>query len=327
MPHILYGEDDFSIKASLARIKADSGGSELGESNTTVFDGSKVHLAQLLAACNTISFLAPKRLIIVEGLLSRLEQGAKRRGGKPSAPESKDWLTLAEHVPTMPESTVLVLIDGELNKTNPLLKKLAPVATIKEYRSPKGAELQDWARSRVADNGGKISPQALRLMTDLIGSNLWILSSEIDKLCLYAGKRSIELADITALVSYIKESNVFTMVDAIVQRRLGIASRMMHQLLDEGAAPPYLLYMITRQFRLLVQAKRLLAQNVPSSAIGSKMGLTSAFVLEKTLDQAREYSIDRLEKTYRRLLDTDLSIKKGVLEGELALDLLVTDLC
>jgi DNA polymerase-3 subunit delta len=325
--YILYGEDDFSVKESLAKIKAESGGAELAGANTALFDGSKIRLNELLAACNTVSFLAPKRLVIVEGLLGRFERGEKRRSGKTSAPEIKDWAELGEHVPNMPESTVLVLIDGELGKANLLMKNLAPVAKIKECKSPKGSELQNWVRSRVTENGGKISPQASKLLTDLIGNNLWILSSEIGKLCLYAGERRIEVADVNSLVSYARESNVFTMVDAIVQRRLGMASKLMHQLLDEGAAPPYLLFMITRQFRLLIQAKSLIAQRLPLNIIGSKIGLTNEFVLEKTLEQARGYSLQRLEKTYRKLLDADISIKRGILEGELALDLLVTDLC
>ncbi|PIU57019.1 MAG: DNA polymerase III subunit delta [Chloroflexi bacterium CG07_land_8_20_14_0_80_51_10] len=325
--HILYGEDDFSIRESLAKTKADCGGADLGEANAVLFEGSKVSLGELTAACNTISFLAPKRLVIVEGLLSRFESKAKSRRGRTQSPELKEWVTLAEHVTNMPESTVLVLVDGKLTKANPLMKKLAPVAKVTECVPPKGTGLNNWIRARIAANGGEISPQAMRLLTDLIGNNLWVLSNEVDKLCLHAGNRRIEEDDVNSLVSYAKESNVFAMVDAIVQRRLGVASRLMHQLLDEGSAPPYLLYMITRQFRLLIQAKRLLAQRVPLNMIGSKIGETMDWKLEKTLEQARGYSIERLENTYRKLLDVDLSIKKGALEGELALDLLITELC
>ena len=219
------------------------------------------------------------------------------------------------------------MFDGKVSKSKPLLKNLAPVAQVREYVPPRGMELQNWIRSRVTGNGCEISPVALRLLTDLIGNNLWILSNEIDKLCLYAKERRIEEADVNLLVSYARESNVFAMVDAIVQRRLGMASRLKHQLQDEGSAPPYLLYMITRQFRLLIQAKMLSTQRLPMSTIGSKLGLPSGFVLEKTLEQARGYSLGRLKDTYRKLLETDLSIKTGAVDGEVALDLLITELC
>ena len=327
MIYILQGEDDFTIKETLSRIKEDCGGDLLGESNVTVFNGTKVGANELMAACNTISFLSPKRLIIVEGLLGRFEQKGKRGRGKNKSPELKEWEPLSESV--MPESTILVLIENKLSKTNPLLKKLTPVAEVKECTplDLRGKDLPNWLRTRIKKNGGEISPKALRLLIDLIGNNLWILSNEIDKLCLYAEGRVIEEDDINLLVGYVRESNIFQMVDAIVQRRLGTASRLMHLQLNEGSAPPYLLYMITRQFRLLIQVKALMEQKVPTSKIGNRIGVTSEYVLGKTLDQARGYPSRKLEETYKKLLITDLSIKTGRLEGELAMDLLLADLC
>ncbi len=327
MLHILYGEDDFTTRELLREIKAECGGHELGEANITSLDGAKMTLDELLAACNTISFLAPKRLVIVEGLLRRFEQGSKRRSDKSLSGEVKDWLPLVDQVPHFPKSTILVLIEGNLNTANPLLKALTPVATIKKCIPPKGQELQNWIRSRVQAKGGKISPQAVRFLADLIGNNLWVLSSEIEKLCVHAGDRHIETDDIHQLVSYAKESNIFQMVDAIVLGRMKVSSLLMHRLIDDGSAPPYLLYMITRQFRLLIQARTLLAQGETSRKVGEKLGLRSEFVLDKTLEQARGYSLERLEGAYRKLLKTDLAIKTGTMEGELALDLLVADLC
>ena len=319
MLYILYGEDDFLLKEAVKRIKAEHEDG-LGETNTTLLEGEKLSLAELIATCNTMPFLAPKRLVFVEGLLSRFE-------GKQSSPELKEWDGLIEYVHNMPASTILVLIDGKLAKSNPLLKGLARKAEVKEFAPLKGVELQKWIRSRVVERGGKISPSASQLLADLIGSNLWILSNEIEKLCLYTKGRRIEESDITLLVSYAKEANIFVMADAIAERRLKMASRLLHQLLEEGSAPPYLLYMITRQFRLLIQAKQLIAQRVPLDLVGNKIGVSSEFVLEKVVEQARKHSLRRLAETYRKLLDTDLAIKTGALQGELALDLLLTELC
>ncbi len=325
MFYIIYGEDDFTIKDTLARIKADCGGTDLGEANTSLLDGNRVSFDELMMACNTISFLAPKRLVIVEGLLGTFEKKGKKGKGKSKSPELKQWESLAKL--TMPETTVLVLTEGKIGKTNPLFKKLSPIAEVKECVPLKGVQLHNWVQSRIAANNSEISPRAMHLLTDLIGNNLWILANEIDKLCLHAGDQQIGEKDINLLVSYARESNVFHMVDAIVQRRLGTASRLAHQLMNEGSAPPYLLFMITRQFRLLTQAKGLQAQKTPPGQIGSKIGVTSDFVLKKTLEQARGYSGDRLQETYSKLLKTDISIKTGLMEGEVALDLLITDLC
>lgn len=326
MFYILYGENDFSIKESVSRIKDDCGLVN-DQADVTSFDGKRVNPDELVMACNTISLLSPKRLVIVEGLLSRFEPKDRSRRSQGQPPELKEWATFASQASTMPQSTVLVLIDGKLSRDNPLLKKLTPVAEVKEFQPPKGAELQNWVRSRVASRGANISFPALCLLIDFTGNNLWVLSNEIEKLYLYAGDRHIEEADVKSLASYAKESDVFGMVDAIIHQRLGLASQLMRQLLDEGAASPYLLYMVTNEFRLLIQAKRLSSQHLSKSAIMDKTGESKEWKVEKVLRNIRGYSLERLEKIYQRLLDTDLHIKTGAMDGEIALHLLIADLC
>ncbi len=324
---IVYGEDNFTARESLKQIRSEYGGAEMGEANTVWFEGSKVTPDELVAACNTISFLTPKRMVIVEGLLGRFETKVKKGKVKVKSPELKQWEFLAGLA--MPPSTVLVLVDGKLSGGNPLLKKLAPVAEVREC-SPldiKGRELPDWIRSRVKANGSEITEKAQGILIELIGNDLWILSNEIDKLCLYAAGRRIEEADVNLLVSNAREANIFQLVDAIVQRNQRAASRMLHQHLSEGAAPAYLLYVITGEFRLLIQAKELSSRRMPIKDIAGKIGEYREWKVEKMLRQSQGYSVPRLERTYRRLLETDLAIKTGSMEGETALDLLVADLC
>ncbi|GAI47378.1 unnamed protein product [marine sediment metagenome] len=61
--------------------------------------------------------------------------------------------------------------------------------------------------------------------------------------------------------------------------------------------------------------------------IQDKLGLTSEFALRKTLEQAGRYSLARLKEVYHRLLDADLSIKTGKYDAELALNILIAELC
>lgn len=329
MIYIAHGEDDFAIKELVAQIKQECRGAELGDSNVVRLEGSKTTPREIVAVSHTIPFLAPKRVVIVEGLLGRFEKQSRGGRGKAKAQGVKDWEALPDQLRAMPESTILVFVDGKLEKANPLLQMLSPIAKVKECvpLNVKGPELSDWVRSRSKASGCDISPRAQKLLIDLIGNDLWILSNEIEKLCLHAAGKRIEEADINVLVSYVKEANIFTMVDAIVERRLAVAFRLAHQLLADGASPTYLLHMITRQFRFLIQIKELIAQSVSAGTIGKRIGLSSGFALEKATEQAHLYSMDRLREAYRKLLDADVSIKTGALNPELALDLLITDLC
>jgi DNA polymerase-3 subunit delta len=85
--------------------------------------------------------------------------------------------------------------------------------------------------------------------------------------------------------------------------------------------------MLDRQFRMIIRARELKNQGTPETEIQHKLGLFSEFALRKTLEQAGRYSLPRLKEVYRRLLETDLSIKTGRYDGELALNLLVAELC
>ena len=315
MLYILFGADDFSIREELKNIEAGLGEGELLATNTTIFDGRQLGLGQLTDVCYAMPFLGFHRLVIVEGLLARFEQSAG------------DWLGLKDLVSGMPQTTVLVLIDGQLKKDNPLLRELRPLASVKEFRRLRGVVLRRWIEGRVSKGGGTISPQALRLLAALVGENLWVLASEIEKLLLYASGRRIEEEDVKRVVSYAREASVFTMVDALIEGRASTAARLLHQLLEEGATAPYLLVMITRQLRLLLQARELVLSGVSASSIRDRLGLASEYTLTKALEQSKRYSMKRLEQVYGKLLETDVAIKRGVWKGQLALDLLIAELC
>ncbi|MFW6112171.1 MAG: DNA polymerase III subunit delta [Chloroflexota bacterium] len=177
MLYILHGEDDFSIKEMFSTIKDECGGID-AQADITWFEGNKMNLNQLVNACNSVSFLSPKRLVVVEGLLGQFERGNKRRRGQ--SIDLKEWEALPDSVSGMPQSTILVLTEGKISRDNPLLKKLSPVAEVREFQPLRGDRLREWVLSRVTSRGGDISDSALSLLIDFIGNNLWILANEID---------------------------------------------------------------------------------------------------------------------------------------------------
>ena len=92
-----------------------------------------------------------------------------------------------------------------------------------------------------------------------------------------------------ALVSSTKDANVFALVDAIMERRTSAALSAMRQLLDEGAAGPYLLTMVARQARMVALAQELLARRAPQQEWAARLGTSSDFVVRKTMEQARRF--------------------------------------
>ena len=322
MIYILFGPDDFSLREKLAELKKELGDSESLAINTNTFEGSHLTVAQLISACNTIPFLATNRLVVVEGLLSRFEQ---KTGGRD--PDWDEWKSLNEHASNMPPTTVLMLIDGKIGRGNPLLKRIAPISKVWEFPLLKRGTLQNWVRSRVAKCGGSISPRAVNLLTELAGENLWVLASEIDKLYLYAQGRRIEEEDIRQATSYAREASIFALVDAIVEKKESAAMRLLHQSLTEGMAPAYILVMLSRQLRLLVQALEIRGQGTSLIEKREYLGLAPNYPIERLLEQSAGYPMPRLVEVYEKLLETDIAIKTGRWKDDLALDLLVAHVC
>ena len=85
MIHLLYGDDEFSISETVASMKDAVEPPDLRDVNVTVLDGPSIGFDELRATCDTVPFLAEKRVVVVHGLLGQFE---RRRGpALASAPE------------------------------------------------------------------------------------------------------------------------------------------------------------------------------------------------------------------------------------------------
>jgi len=328
--YILLGQDDFSLGHSLEEIERSIGDQTLLVANTTTLDGQQITLDQLATVCETVPFLAERRLVIVKGLLERFEPKGKssRRGKNRHITNQQDeYKSLAAYITKIPDSTILVLIDGRIGSNNPLFRELSAKAEVRSFPQLKDTKLRQWIQRYVAKEGGSISPQAVNLIAKLVGSNLWTMANEINKLLLFASGRRIEEDDVNLVVSYAQEANVFTMVDAILGFKAKVAEQWLQQLLQRGAAPTYLLVMLSRQVQLIVRARELTNQGKPKTEIQNRLGLTSEFALRRTLEQADRYPWERLKQVYHKLLEADLSIKTGRYDAELTLNILIAELC
>ncbi|MDO8531703.1 MAG: DNA polymerase III subunit delta [Dehalococcoidia bacterium] len=327
MLYVLHGEDAYSRRQALEAIRTGLGPADALITNTTVLDGASVSVSQIKQACETVPFLSSHRLVIVEGLLERFEERNtdRRRGRKGGASaDSAEWVPFAEYLPTVPPTTVAVLVDGEL-KRNPLLRALSKAAQAQEFRPLRFDALLGWIGERVAHQGGTIEPQAARLLAELVGPDLWQITQEIDKLLTFTRGDPVREADVQALVSNARDANVFSLVDAVMDRRSALALRLLEHLLGQGENPTRLLGMVARQARLVLLAQDLQARSVPAADMGRRLGIHSEYPLRKTLEQARAVPPRRAIVLLERLLETELAMKTGRLDEGAALHILVAE--
>jgi len=326
MFYLFHGEDEFSRSETLADFKRRMGDPSLAELNITVFDGNKVTLRELQHACDSIPFMAERRLVIVEGLLSHLEPKGK---GERRAAWQKEYLEgLTRYLPRLPKTTRLVFVeDRTIGEDNPVhrLGLTEECGHVREFQPPQGEQLNRWIEERVRKKGGQIEPTAVEELAAFVGNDLRLLDQEIEKLVAYVNwARPITEDDVRLLVSYVQEASVFEMVDALGQRDTQRAAQFLHQLLDAGEHPLALLGMIVRQFRILIQVKELTERGLSQQKIASRLRL-HPFVVRKARRQAMNFSMEQLEAIYQKLLETDVAIKTGQMDEVLALDMLIME--
>jgi DNA polymerase-3 subunit delta len=322
MFYVFHGPDDLSRNEALSKLREQMGDPSLADLNTTVLDGESLTLGELRGVCDSLPFMSDRRLVIVHNYLTRLGGGGKRDA------EALD--ELAGYLPAMPDTVRLIFAEADTLPKNHLILKIAvkhKEGHIQTFKGPGRGEMSGWVVGRVEAKGATIERPAADALVIAVGDDLRLLDSEIEKLAIYAGdERPITADDVDLLVPYAGTANVFAMVDAIGRRDGRTALRGLHKLLDENAAPLYLLSMIVRQFRILIQVKELSAQGLAASTIAKRAGL-HPFVAEKAQRQAMNFTMGQLEVIYARLLETDLVIKTGQMEDVLALDTLVAALC
>ncbi len=331
--YLLHGPDEFASAEFVAALKGKMGDPALASLSTTVFDARTVTLPELRTVCDTLPFLTKRRLVVVEGwltkLLSRGDGGdSDDENGEPSAPASVRELlaALIAYLPTLAETTALVFVEPRaLPEKHPVLKAAAgqPWALIKRFDLNK-KELGEWIEKRAAAKGGAFTREAAQALAEA-EDDPRALNNEIAKLLTYVNfARPVTPADVEGLTPMAGEAHVFDMVDAIGLGDAPVATRELRKLLDSDE-PLRVLGMIVRQFRLMLQARELLEAGQTEDGVAQTLGL-HPYPAGKICTQARLLSLPVLEQIYRRLLDCDTDIKTSRAEPGAALEALVVGL-
>jgi len=347
MFYVFHGEDELARSDLVAEFKSKIGDDTTRDLNVTVLDGRKATLAELVHNADVIPFLADKRLVVVEGLLTRLassRHGKEGEEGEPTGTARELLRGLLDYLPNVPESTRLVFVEPRsLPASNPVLKLALETdkRTVKELPLPSKESMTGWVQKRAKLHGGEFAAQAAQALVTAVGYDprpsdrdrtseqgvkLRQLDQEIQKLLTYVNwSRPVEPKDVHLLVADAQQGDLFGMIDAVAAGNGKKAIVELHRLIDRGKSPLELFGMIVRQFRLMIEIKELGEQGTPAPAMAERLSL-HPFVVEKTGRQAQAFSMEQLERVYHRLQEMDVQIKTGQIEDVTALDLLVAGL-
>ena len=177
MLYLLFGADEFECSEALNKLQAKMWSDpSLGELNRSVLDGRRLTLSELRHHGDALPFLAERRLVIVEGLVTRLDgKGRERPGGEEPAsgpsdapPEKTKGLLedLLAYLPNLSPTTDLVLLDigleGRESRGRIAQWVQSHGGVVREFARKNADDLAGWIRARVKTAGGSIEPRGSR---------------------------------------------------------------------------------------------------------------------------------------------------------------------
>lgn len=309
----LYGEDEFRSNRKLAEIKKKFLQIYKESGTLFVFDFAeeKINAGEMTTKISSGGLFSQKKLVIVKNLLAaKTDSGTER---------------LADYLKKNKEDKDVILVfweTGGFDKKNPLAKILPKIGKCQQFELLNGVKLKNWITGEVektSDGKVSISPVAAQKLAVFVGSDLMLLSKEIEKLVSFKNQGEISENDVEHLVRAKIGTDIFETIDALARGEKGKALELLHNHLESGDDPFYLLSMYFYQFRNLLKVKPLAQMNMPEREIAQKLKL-HPYVVKKGVEQGRNFTFERLKNVYRSLCEVDFQSKTGKVDIELALD-------
>ena len=227
--YLLYGEEDYLKRMYRDRLKKAVLG-DGDEMNYSYFEGKDIDFPTLREAANTLPFFSDHRIIIIEN--SRWFKNASE---------------LADYLPAMPDTTVMVFVEKEIDKRNKLYKYVNKNGLAVEMTTMTERELKAWVALLLKQSGRKIQESTASYLLEQVDNSMTNIKNELDKLIAYTeGREIITKEDIDAVCSIQVTGRIFQMMDAVASGNQGETLRLYHDLLTLRENPMSILYLLTR---------------------------------------------------------------------------------
>lgn len=279
--YLIVGDDD----TEMLRLANDITGvveDELRAFNVErLYAGEKGVTASIIVeSCRLLPMMSDRRVVVVlrgERLLKpkrkgrATEQGSDEEGAEPPS----DLDVLDDYVKSPVESTTLVIVAADVDRTRRIGKTLYKSAAVVECwglkisKDTRGIDLRQTARiaeqlvrKAATDAGQQIDPAAARLLAERAGTDIVRLRGDVERLLLYtAGRPKITLADAEEIASAERAQDDWAVTNAIEQGNRAEALRQLGLALEGGAVP----YMVLGQLAWFVREKLADPRRIPAA--------------------------------------------------------------
>jgi len=232
----------------------------------------------------------------------------------------------------LPASTTLLLTtaskpDSRLKSTK-LLQKHAEVRDFSLIDPWKTDLIAKNVRQTAQETGVKLSPEAIDLLVEAIGSDTRRLHNELEKLRLYAGsaQRSLTDEDVATLVTATTQSS-FKLGTAIRTGQTGEALELVADLLRQNEPALRIVSSLVGQFRTWLWIKVMIESGERDEmAIAQAAEIGNPKRLYFLKQEVKGLSLRSLLRTLPLLLELEASLKRGA-DDLISLQTKIVELC
>jgi len=292
----LYGEEQFLVERAVHMLLEKAIDPALKDFNLNVFFGNESKGVDILDAAQTLPMFAVRRAVLVK----RAEQL------KAEALE-----VLLPYILKPASGTCLLLTGTKIDQRKKFFLEFKKHGVLVEYKRFYDNKLSGFIQSEAAQQGKPVETAAAELLAALIGNNLQELSSQIEKLVIYAGtKPRITVDDVRTMASSSKAFTAFELAKFLGTRDLPNSLRSLDALFLHGEDAPMIIGALTSHFRKLWRVRELLDQKMPPAGIGRELNI-NAFFLGDIVAQARNFSRRELKRIFDEFYRCDVASKTG----------------
>jgi len=303
--------------------------SDLDLGSTSIFE--------VLDRAQTPSLMAPFQVLFVRNVRQLYTRGAKKDEFAAldryfRSPNPQALLIFIADFLRIPSDVRRMDMDDK-NRFDRLNETLGEHCGVVELARVNEEDAMRWVAATAQDAGTRIDPDAARELVDALGADMMCISSELEKLLLYAiGRGRITLGDVETMVLGAKQRSLYELTDAISSRNRARAIALLHGLLNssDGAEDSAIghLYMLARTFRqmLVILEKNVRDQRAIWQALWQGFRIPP-FAADDLIHQARRYKSRReLTRALRLIARADLELRSSPPDKRLVLERLVYDL-
>ncbi|MCC7210734.1 MAG: DNA polymerase III subunit delta [Candidatus Brocadia sp.] len=310
---VFYGDEAFFIHEALSAVKKNLLKGKDPSLALIEFNGDEISGGVVFDELRTVPFFpGVNKLVFVEDADDFVE---KNRG------------ILEKYLQTPASRAHLILISNKWDKRTKLATLVDKIGVSVECKKLKEHSLPNWVQTHARQYKKEITVPATQKLVDDVGGNLAILDKHLEKLSVYLGEKTVvDEKDVDALVGVDRSRTVFELTEAVAQRNVTLALKVLSQMLAHGEDSARIISLLAWQMKRLWRAKQLLQQGEDEQKVASELQLISFFA-KRFFEQVKRYNLDDLAKNYELLLDADVKSKTSSLSVQLLLELLVYRLC